>query len=103
MSSLLQPFKPFIEELPKPFRNKYSLTAILFFIWICLFDRNNLWTQWSLQRAVQSLEEEKKTYIKKLKEVNQERLTLEADKEKFAREHFFMHKKDEDVYIIIDK
>lgn len=100
MSKLLHPFKPFINELPQPFRNKYSLTAILFFVWICLFDRNNLWVQWSLRSSISNLEEEKKNYIKQIKQVKEDRKDLEANKEKFARENYFMHKVDEDVYIL---
>jgi cell division protein DivIC len=48
------------------------------------------------------LEGEKQIYIQKIKDVKDEVEDFEATKEKFAREHYFMKKKGEDVFIIND-
>lgn len=81
-------------------QNKYYLTLVVFFFWLVFLDKSNLWTQWRLSQAVNRLEEDKEFYRQKIKEVREESDEFEATKEKFAREHFFMKKRNEDVYII---
>ena len=36
-------------------------------------------------------------------EVKQDKKDIENDKEKFAREHYYMKKDNEDVYIIVEE
>ena len=64
------------------------------------FDRSDILTQWRLQNSVEKLEEDKVYYSKKIKEAQQERLDLEVNKEKFAREKYYLQKQNEDVFII---
>lgn len=63
-------------------------------------DRHSLWTQWKLHRAQQRLENDKAFYQEKIKEASEEAEDFELTKEKFAREHYYMKRSDEDVYII---
>lgn len=97
------PLQPIIDQLPKPFRNRYFLVLVVFFTWMFFMDKHDIMTVWSLQRTVNKLEEDKTYYTKKTEEAKQERLDLEINKEKFARERYFMQKSDEDVYIIVDE
>ena len=97
------PLQPIIDQLPKPFRNKYFLVLVVFFTWMFFVDKHDIMTVWSLQRTVNKLEADKMYYTKKTEEAKQERLDLEVNKEKFARERYFMQKSDEDVYIIVDE
>lgn len=80
--------------------NKYSVAAFLFFTWLVFFDRHNLVTQWKLRKTVSELEESRKEYERLLAIALEEKGNLEKNKEKYAREKYYMHKADEDVYII---
>lgn len=94
------PFQAILKKLPAPLQNKYYLTLVIFFFWLVFLDRNNLWTQWRLTSAVNRLESDKEFYRGKIEEVKEEAADFELTKEKFAREHYFMKKRDEDVFII---
>ena len=39
-------------------------------------------------------------YLNKLKEAHQERIDMQSNQEKFAREHYYMKAADEDVFVI---
>jgi cell division protein DivIC len=94
------PWQAMLQKLPRPLQNRYYLTLLVFFFYLIILDRHNLWTQWKLASAVQRLEGDKEFYIQKIKEVKEEAEDFEVTKEKFAREHYFMKKKGEDVFII---
>jgi cell division protein DivIC len=84
-----------LNKLPKPFRNFYVLTAIVFFLWMLLLDPNNLIARFQLGAKLRSLENEKEYYEEKIKEVEKDRDELFGDKEsieKFAREKYLMKK-----------
>jgi cell division protein FtsB len=94
-------FKFFLPML----RNKYSLTLILFFVWIVFFDSNNLIERAIQLRQVHQLEKDKMFYEEKIKEDRAKLEELEsnpANLEKFAREHYLMKKDNEDIFIIAD-
>jgi cell division protein DivIC len=95
------PWQALWQKLPRPLQNRYYLTLLVFFfILVFLDDKRSLWTQWRLYRAQQRLESDKAFYQEKIKEARDEADDFEATKEKFAREHYFMKQRDEDVYII---
>ncbi len=84
-------------------KNKYSLSLILFFVWIVFFDSNNLIDRTINLRHVHQLETDKIYYENKIVE---DRTKLEelksnpANLEKFAREQYLMKKTNEDIFII---
>jgi len=85
------------------FRNKYSLSLILFFVWLVFFDSNNLIERALLLRQMHQLEKDKIFYEEKIKDDRAKLEELEsnpANLEKFAREHYLMKKDNEDVFII---
>lgn len=84
----------------KPFGNKFFLVLVLFFGWLIFFDKHDMLTQFRLQRSVNQLEADKEFYQEKIQEAYQEKQDLEANKEKFAREKYYMKKSNEDVFII---
>lgn len=94
------PWQAIWKKLPTPLQNRYYLTLLVFFFYIIFIDRHNLWTQWRLTGAVQRLESDRKFYISKIKEVKEEAEDFEVTKEKFAREHYYMKKRGEDVFLI---
>lgn len=96
-------FQAISDQIPAPFRNKYFLVLALFFAWMIFLDRHDIITQWRLQRTVNKLESDKAFYSEKIEEAEQERLELDINDEKFAREQYYMKKSDEDVFIIEEK
>lgn len=79
--------------------NKYSMAAGLFLVWMLFFDKHNLFTQVQLRHKVSQLEDEIGQYQEKLAEAKAAHDDLNRNKEKFARERYFMHRPDEDVYL----
>ena len=95
-----------IKKLPKPFRNFYFITAVIFILWITLLDSNNLIARFQLSSKLGSLENEKEYYEQKIVEVEKDRDELFGDHEsleKFAREKYLMKKESEDIYIVVEK
>lgn len=84
-------------------RNKYLLVTLFFVVWIVFFDSNNL-ISWSGDIRTVIMQERQKNYYKeairktdeKLKELSSNRDSLE----KFAREQYYFHEKDEELFII---
>lgn len=100
---MMNPFKPLIDRIPKPLRNKYFLALGLFVVWMLFFDRHHLFTQLQLHNTLESLKEEKTFYEGQIKQSWQDRLEMEQNREKFAREKYHLKKKNEDVYVIIEE
>jgi len=96
------PWQTLWQYLPAPLQNRYYLTLVVFFFIMIFIDRHSAWTQFKLHRAQQRLEADKAFYQEKIKEANEEAEDFELTKEKFAREHYYMKRSDEDVYIIQD-
>lgn len=80
--------------------NRYVFTLCVFFIWIAFFDRSSVITQVQLSQTIDRLEEEKVFYQEKIAEAKVDRVDIEVNKEKYARERYFMHMPDEEVFII---
>lgn len=94
------PFQPYIDKVPTPMRNIYFLSLVLFFAYMIFVDKHDFLTQYRLQQTLNKLEEDKLYYQEKIKEVKKDRRDIQNNKEKFAREHYFLNKKGEDVFII---
>lgn len=103
MAGSNNPLSAILEQLPAPFRNKYFVVLFFFFGWMIFFDRHDLLTQWRLQRSVDKLQEDIDYYNIKIEEAQQERYDLDINKEKFARERYYMKKRNEDVFIIVEE
>lgn len=87
-------------KIPKPIRNKYFIALVIVLAWMIFFDKHDFLTQWRLQRNVNQMEADKEYYSKKIEEAQLERLHQELNKEKFAREKYYMKRNGEDVFII---
>lgn len=97
------PWQAIRSRLPRPLQNRYYLTLVVFLFILVFVDRHSLWTQYKLYRAQQRLEEDCKFYEEKIKDAKEEAEDFDATREKYAREHYYMKKSDEDVYIIEEK
>lgn len=80
--------------------NKYTVSLLVFALWMCFFDKHNLITQWQLRSTVNRLHAEMEDYKVRLDNASRERKSLETDQERFAREKYFMHRPDEEVFVM---
>jgi cell division protein FtsB len=93
-----------LNKVPPILRNKYILTPLIFFIWLLLFDSNNLIARYKDLRELRKLRSEREYYAKKIETDRKKLYELKTDNqnlEKFAREQYRMKKPDEDIYIIL--
>lgn len=97
---VVNPFKPLINKIPPPFRNRQYLVMGIFLLWMVFFDKHDVLTQWRLNRTISKLEEDRRFYEQQIQEVKQDKVDMESNKEKFAREHYFMRESNEDVFVI---
>ena len=97
---VLNPFKPLVNKLPQGFRNRVFIILFIFVVWMLFFDKANVFTQYRLSRTVTRLQNDKIYYQNQIKEVEAQRLDMENNTEKFARERYFMKTNDEDVFVI---
>ncbi len=94
------PLRDLLVLVPKPLRNRYVLVLAIFLIWMLFVDRRNFIDQWRLARTIQQLERDKRYYKEKIRITQEEKKALENDPERVAREKYFMHRADEEVFII---
>ena len=74
--------------------NKYTITLLIFLVWLAFFDRNSLVGKMQLRGKIATLKKEKAYYQNKIEEDNLE---------KFAREQYLMKNKNEDIFVILNK
>jgi cell division protein FtsB len=100
-------FKEYINRIISGFKfNRYILIALIFIVWICLFDSKSFLNLYKIKAETSKLEEIKRHYTKTIKEDKQKIKELKTNKknlEKFAREQYLMKKKNEDIFIITTK
>jgi cell division protein DivIC len=96
------PFKPFTKSIPAPFKNKYFVITTIFVAWMVFFDKHDILTQWQLQQTLNKMEEDREYYKTKIREAHEDQVDIRNNKEKFAREKYYLQKSNEDVFIMID-
>jgi len=72
-------------------------------MWITFIDNHSLIDRFKLSRTVSKLEKEREGYKLSIENAIVDQETLDKDKEKYAREKYYMHKQDEEVFIIETK
>ena len=83
--------------------NKYLVIFVVFLIWMLFLDTNSWIIQRNLNKKIEKLEDRKEFYKN---EISNDRKALDEISnnpemlEKYARERFFMKKKNEDIFII---
>ena len=91
---------PKVGKVSKVLLNKYLFATTIFLIWIIFFDKNAFVTQWSLGRTIDKLEDEKEFLIRETEATRLLQQDIISNKEKYAREKYFMKKPDEQVFIV---
>jgi cell division protein DivIC len=94
------------KKLVKTLANKYLIAFMVFSVWMIFIDDNNIFF---LRKNVNKLKEyrvEKAYFLEKIRKDSirlQEMKANAKNLDKFAREEFLMKKKDEDIFLIIEK
>ena len=98
--------KDFFVKIWPWLRNKYVLTIAVFSIWMLFFDQNNAVDRLRMGSEIRQLEDDREYYLEQIQKdsTRYEELTTDQDNlEKYAREQFFMKKKNEDVFVVIEE
>ena len=80
--------------------SRYTIAFSIFFVWMLFFDRHNVFVQYKLRSSLQQMERKVEAYADEIKSAEEEKYILEVYKEKYAREKYYMHKPDEEVFVI---
>lgn len=84
-------------------KNKFFLTAVIFLLWMLIFDSSNWISMWETKRNIQRLENERDYYIQKIQDDRRKINELQTNNEnleKFAREQYLMKKPNEEIFIV---
>jgi len=84
------------------FSSIYILILTAFVVWMVFFDTNSLRIHMELRNEIEKLEKQKK-YLKE--QIDQDKKVIEKlsdpeELEKFAREQYYLKKKNEEIYLI---
>jgi len=91
------------KKLRKIFINKYLFVFLVYAVFVTFFDTHSLVHRWQTHEKIVEMDKELKFYKEEINTNKQKKNDLQSSKEnleKFAREHYFMKKENEDIYII---
>jgi cell division protein DivIC len=99
--------KPIIPKaLFKTITNKYLFAFLVFSVWMIFLDDHNILFLRQNMNKLKKFRVENTYYKEKISIDTQKLKELQTDSknlEKFAREQFLMKKKNEDIFLIIEK
>ncbi|HTN37642.1 MAG TPA: septum formation initiator family protein [Arachidicoccus sp.] len=84
-------------------KNKYIIAVLVFLMLIFFYDRNDIFVQLERSEQLNTLQKSKSFYQNEIDKTKKELTSLEGSPravEKYAREHFFMKKDNEEVFIV---
>jgi len=76
---------------------------VLFAIHMIFIDEQGLFTQLKLSKAIEELEGDKDYYKQEIIDLKKEKKWLASNKEKFAREKYYLSGPKEDVFIFVEE
>ncbi|UTW63212.1 septum formation initiator family protein [bacterium SCSIO 12741] len=103
---MIKKVKELWNKCPRWIRNKYTLTAVIFFFYMLFFDQNDLISQAQLRMELEELEDNKayfKVQIEETREDLNDLLTNDENLEKFAREKYLMKMDNEEIFVIVEE
>lgn len=99
-------FKAWLDRIPPFLKNKFLLVGVVFVVWIVFIDRNNLISQFRLQKQLKKVKSEAKYLLRETEKDSAALHELLSDSmamEKVAREKYLMKRDSEDIFIIVRK
>lgn len=94
------------KNIPAWLKNKYTLTLLVFGVWLIFFDHNDVFVQMERTAELKQLEKGKIYYEEQIKDIRTDLSGLQnnpASLERAARERYMMKRDNEDLYIIDEK
>lgn len=92
-----------LQYIPAWIKNKYTLSALGFLLWISFFDDRDLITNFHHSRELKALERSRAHFSQKIQETQAELNQLKDNPrtlEKYAREKYRMKRANEDLFIV---
>lgn len=99
-------FQKNIKSIPPFLKSPFFIGGLLFAVWMAFFDENNLITQYRRHAELSDLLEKKDYYVEQIAKTDKEYKELTTNpetQEKFAREHYWMKRDNEDVFVIVEE
>ncbi|MCF8309146.1 MAG: septum formation initiator family protein [Bacteroidales bacterium] len=84
----------------------FFIITLLFAVWMLFIDNFNVFHRLSLNKKINTLEEQKEYYKREIKRDSALLKTLKNNPdsmERYAREKYLMKKENEDIFIVIDE
>jgi len=98
--------KRFLKKIWPWLRNKYIITISIFLVWIIFLSKYNLVERVRMINDIKEMERDIQYYQQQIARDSlrlRELTTNRENLEKYAREQYYMKKKNEDIFVIIDK
>ena len=89
----------------KIMRNKYTVVTVFFLVWVLFVDTNKLFVWINDLNTVSTQERQKEHYRQAIKQTDEKLNELTSNKdslEKFAREQYLFHQKDEEIFLVVE-
>ncbi len=100
----IQPMHPALRFIKKYVLNKYVITIALFLVWMVFFDSTSFLVINELNQEIDKYEEQLQYYkeeYKKNDDFYKKLMNNKYEKEKYARENYFMKKPNEEIFILV--
>ncbi|MEN2434728.1 septum formation initiator family protein [Weeksellaceae bacterium A-14] len=100
----IQPQSRTLKMLRKYVLNKYFITIVCFLVWMIFFDSNSFLVINELNQEVDRYKEQLAYYkgeYEKNDSFYKKLMNNKQEKEKFARENYFMKKPNEEIFILV--
>ena len=95
--------KAYWDKVPSWLKNRYSITVIVFTLWMLFFDSNDAFMLYKLKNELNTIASEKEYFEDQIEDTRADldNLLNDNDKlEKFAREKYLMKNSNEDIFVI---
>ena len=100
----IQPKSSLVKFLQKYIITKYFITVFLFLIWMIFFDNTSFLVVNELNGEINRYEKQLAYYkeeYQKNDDFFKKLMNNKSEKEKFARENYFMKKPNEEIFILV--
>lgn len=100
----IKPKSPILKWIRRYILNKYVATILGFLVWIIFFDSNSFLVINDLNETVDRYQKQLDYYQSEYKKNNdfyQKLMNDKDEKERYARENYFMKKPNEEIFIIV--
>ncbi|WP_294210761.1 septum formation initiator family protein [uncultured Chryseobacterium sp.] len=100
----IQPKSETLRLIQKYVLNKYTITIALFLVWMVFFDKTSFLVINELNGEIGKYEEQLqyyKTEYEKNDAFYKKLMNNKSEKEKYARENYFMKKPNEEIFILV--